>query len=119
MIAQSRPRVDARIAGIVLVAIAGLILALIRIPTSLGVRVEPTTGIGGFEYDKSGHERVWRVWWRARDDLFDLQTQWPLTAGLIVLFSIFVTGVLAAVWIALSPDESTPDSLSANLDETA
>jgi hypothetical protein len=34
---------------------------------------------------------------------------WLLTAGLLILFAIFAGGVIAAAWLALSPD---PDAVS-------
>ena len=107
---------NSRTVGCIAVAIAGLILSWIRIPTSLGVKVVATAGLGGIEYDKTGHERIWRVWWRARDDIFEVHAQWLLTAAFIAMLAVFLMCTLAAVWIALSPEESERSSLA---DETA
>ena len=102
MNAQSSRKIDRRLVMCSLASVAGIILALIRVPTYLGVKVEGTVGIGGIEFDKAGHERIWRVWWRARDDLFDVSPQWIFTSALIMLLVLFVTATLAAVWIAMS-----------------
>jgi hypothetical protein len=41
--------------------------------------------------------------WRARDDYLTGHPQWTLSAGLLVLLALFVIGLLAAIWFALSP----------------
>jgi hypothetical protein len=85
--------------------VIGAALMLIRVPTTLGVRV-PETQIFGYDpslIDTSSHEHVWRVWWRARDDYLTVHPQWTLSAGLLVLLALFVIGLLAAIWFALSP----------------
>jgi len=88
------------------IALAAAAATWITVPTTLGVKV-PETAISGFDQtsiDLTGHERIWRVWWRARDKFIDVHPQWIVTAGLIVLLAIFALGVLAAIWIALSPE---------------
>jgi hypothetical protein len=80
-------------------------LMLVRVPTTLGVTV-PETQIFGFDpagADPSSHEHIWRVWWRARDDFISVHPQWLLSAGLLALLALFVIGLLAAIWFALSP----------------
>jgi hypothetical protein len=99
-------RFDRRVLWCGLIAFVAAVVAFLRVPTTLGIKV-PETQIRGLDpslIDVSSHERVWRVWWRARGDLIDVDPQWLLTAGLIVLFAVFVVGTLAAIWFALSPE---------------
>ena len=89
-------------------AIFAAIVGLVKVSTSLGVMVpEPVLG----QPDLSGSEYIWRVWWRARDDLIDVSPQWLVTTGLIALLTIFVAGMLLAIWIVCGPptsDDITP-----------
>jgi hypothetical protein len=83
-------------------------VALIEVPTSLGVKV-PRPDFG--QPDLSGSERIWRVWWRARDDLIDVEPQWLVTGGLIALLVVFAAGMLLAIWLVTGPptsDDTTP-----------
>ena len=68
-------------------------------------RIDPTL------VDTSGNEQIWRVWWRARDDYVQLDQQWLVTLGLCMLLAVFVIGVLAAIWIALSPQAEPTDTI--------
>jgi hypothetical protein len=98
-------RRDLRWLWCALVLLAGAALMVIRVPITLGVKV-PETQISGYDpslIDVSSHEHVWRVWWRARDDYLAASPQWLLSAALLVLLAVFVIGLLAAIWIALSP----------------
>ena len=90
-------RVGFTLAVVLLFALA---TALIEVPTSLGVRV-PRPAIG--QPDLSGSERIWRVWWRARDDLIDVSAQWLVTSGLLVLLAIFAVGMATAIWLVTGP----------------
>ena len=89
------PRLAVTVAIGVLLAVA---VALVRVPTSLGVKVpEPATF--ATEPDMTVREYIWRVWWRARDDLIDVDPQWLVTAGLIALLVVFAAGTLLAIWL--------------------
>ena len=80
-----------------------LAVTVIEVPTTLGVKVpQPVFG----EQDLSGRERIWRVWWRARDDLIDAEPQWLVTAGLIALLAVFAVGTLFAIWLVTGPPSS-------------
>ena len=88
-----------------LVLAIGAALMLIRVPTTLGVKV-PETRIPGYDQsliDLSSHEYVWQVWWRARGDYLTVHPRWIVSASLLVLLAIFVIALLAAIWFALSP----------------
>jgi hypothetical protein len=88
-----------------LIALVGLVAALVRVPTRLGVQV-PETRLPGFSpslVDLSSNEHIWRVWWRARHEFISLHPPWLLTTGLALLLVIFVAGVLCLVWFALAP----------------
>ena len=98
-------RFDRRWVWCGLIALAGLAATLIRVPTRLGVQV-PETRLPEFSpslIDLAGHEHIWRVWWRARDDFLSFRPQWLLTAALAVLLVVFAAGVLCLVWFALTP----------------
>ena len=104
--------VDRRRLWCALVAVAGYGVAMIPVPTTLGVKV-PETAIPGIDpslVDTSGNDQIWRVWWRARDDMIEAGPQWMLTAALTLLLVTFVVALLAAVWFALAPDHGQPDS---------
>lgn len=121
----SRVRSSSRsIFTLAIAAVFALAAVLLRIPTSLGVKVprastdttgnETTTTISSTaESDLSGHEYIWRVWWRARDDLIDVEPQWLMTGGLIALLAIFAGGMLLAIWLVTKPlsddDFALPD----------
>ncbi|HET7054986.1 MAG TPA: hypothetical protein VFI12_00920 [Thermomicrobiales bacterium] len=103
---------DLRLLWCALVVMIGAALMLLSVPTTLGVKV-PETRIPGLDpslIDTSSHEHVWRVWWRARDDYLTVHPQWILSAGLLVLLVVFVIGVLAAIWFALSPVAEADDA---------
>ena len=95
------PSLSSRTLFTVLVGLMfALAIAVIEVPTSLGVKVpQPVFG----EQDLSGRERIWRVWWRARDDLLDAEPQWMVTAALIVLLLVFAVGTLLAIWLVTGP----------------
>jgi hypothetical protein len=102
---QSQTRLDRRWVWCGLIALLGAAASWISVPTTLGVQV-PETAISGIDpslVDTSGHERIWRVWWRARGEFIELDHQWLVTAGLIVLLAVFAIGTMAAIWIALTP----------------
>ena len=106
---SSRFRENSRahqIVAVALVVIAGVVLAMIRVKTSLGVKVRPTYTVAGDYYDKTGREYIWRIWWRARDELFDVHEQWVVTIGLLTLCAVFAAALLGAIWIAMSPDNA-------------
>jgi len=108
---SSRTRV---IFTLAIAAVFAFAVCLVRIPTSLGVKVprpstdttgnETTTTIASIaEPDLSGHEYIWRVWWQARDDLINVEPQWLVTGGLIALLAIFALGMLLAIWLVTGP----------------
>lgn len=83
-------------------AIIAAAIAFVRVPTSLGVKA-PRPETIFTEPDLSGREYIWRVWWRARDDLIDAQPQWLVTGGLIAILAVFAFGMLLAVWLVTGP----------------
>ena len=96
-------------AGTVLAAAA--LVALIRVPTHLGVKVveanrdsEATLTSSDFR----GSDYLWRVWWRARDDMVDVSPSWLLGLALIGGLVVFLVGVFAAYRLALSIPISSP-----------
>ena len=96
------PRRNRALATLV-VAVAGAGFALVRIPTTLGVKVPGMVDLYGItSYDKSGKDAIWRVWWRARDQIFHTHRQWAISAILASLLVIFVASALACVWFALA-----------------
>lgn len=114
MIEEQRPResTDRRRLWCAVIVVLGVIVAWIYVPTRLGVQV-PETAIPSIDptsIDLTSRERIWRVWWRARGDFIDVNPQWIMTAGLFVLLAVFLIGVLAAIWIALSPESDTFDA---------
>lgn len=99
-----------RVWGVAIVALSMVIAALWRIKTLLGVEALTEIGTnpdGSPIYDKVGRDAIWRIWWRSRDEFISVDPQWVLTAGLVALLAVFGLALLAAVWIALSPDQST------------
>lgn len=82
------------------VLVAAALIALVRVPTYLGVEAPI--------YDKRGNEYLWRVWWRARDDFVDVSPSWLLGAALLVGLVVFVVAILAAYRVALSIPSSAP-----------
>lgn len=93
-------------------AIFAVAIAFVRVPTSLGVQApEPASFF--VERDLSGREYIWRVWWRARDDLIDVNPQWVVTAGLVAMLALFAVGAILAIWLVTKPipisdDEAAP-----------
>jgi hypothetical protein len=72
---------------------------LARINTYLGVQAVP--------WDKSGHEYVWRVWWRARNDIIQSGPGWVFLLAYVALALAFIGLSAVAFWIALVPDDRT------------
>ena len=102
---QIEHRLDRRWIWCAVIALAGVVAALIRVPITLGVQV-PETRIPGFDaslVDLSSNEHIWRVWWRARHDFIHLQPQWLLTGLLAALLLVFVAGTISLIWFALAP----------------
>ena len=87
--------------SIAAVAFAAFV-GLVKVPTTLGVKVQQPNS-STIEPDMTGKEYIWRVWWRARDDLIDFSPQWIVTAGLIALLAIFAAGMLLAIWLVTGP----------------
>lgn len=78
-------------------------------------RVHTRLGVEAFPWDKNGREYVWRVWWRARDNMITVDPPWVFTAAFFALVGLFVVFSVLAFWIALVPDERSamPDAESA------
>ena len=90
-----------------LIAVTGAAAMLIRVSTTLGVKV-PETNVPGLDpsfIDTSGSERIWRVWARAHGDLIGVSPAGILSAGLLILLAIFAGALLLAIWIALTPEQ--------------
>ena len=109
---QLHTRWDRRWIWCGLIALLGAAASWISVPTTLGVQV-PETAIPGIDpslVDTSGNERIWRVWWRARGEFIELDHQWIVTTGLIVLLAVFAIGTMAAIWIALPPGSESVEA---------
>ena len=67
-------------------------------------KVHTYLGVKAFSWDKEGREHVWRVWWRARDNIIERDSTAfvAVYVGLIVMFALFSA---LALWIALAPDD--------------
>lgn len=98
---EYRPGPAWRILALVIVTAASIGAALVPIKTILGVEAP--------FWDKTGRDAIWRIWWRARDDFMPGDPpQGLVTGALVILLALFVTGLLLAVWAALSPDPDNP-----------
>jgi hypothetical protein len=109
---EYRPAAKWRVGALIVVGIASIGFALIRIKTLLGVEALTVIGVdtnGDPIYDKDGRDAIWRIWWRARDDFMPGDPPQVLVTGaLLLLLALFVAGLLVAVWSALSPDPDFP-----------
>jgi uncharacterized membrane protein len=96
--------------GVTLLAALAL-LALTRVTTYLGVKVVEARGSNSYippAYFR-GREYIWRVWWRARDDMVDISPSWLLGAALILMLVAFGAAVIAAFRLALAiPPDPAP-----------
>ena len=102
---------SARVVWAVTVLVTVAAVALLRVPTHLGVKVEEANGTSRFRstvLDKSGNEYLWRVWWRARGEFVDVNPSWMLGAALLAGLMVFVVGIFAAYRIALSIPSTQP-----------
>ena len=93
------------------VAVAVAVVGLLRVPTHLGVKVVEANSAAPFTtpaMDFHGRDYLWRVWWRARDDMIDVSPSWLLVVALLVGLAVFVVGVFAAYRLALSIPSSPP-----------
>lgn len=102
----------ARLVGAATVVAALALVALVRVPTHLGVKVEEANRTAAFNTglrDYRGSEYLWRVWWRARDQFIDVGPSWLLGLALLAGLMVFLVGVLVAYRIALSlPSDVEP-----------
>jgi hypothetical protein len=76
-------------------------IVLAHVNTHLGVQAVP--------WDKSGHEYVWRVWWRARNDFIHSGPGWAFLLVYFALALAFIGLSAVAFWIALVPDDRLVD----------
>jgi len=93
------------------VLVAAALVALVRVPTHLGVKVveaNPNSEATLTSSDFRGSDYLWRVWWRARDDMVDMSPSWLLGLALLAGLGVFVVGVFAAYRLALSIPSSSP-----------
>jgi len=91
--------------------VATALVALIRVPTHLGVKVveaNPDSEATLTSSDFRGSDYLWRVWWRARHDMVDVSPSWLLGLALLGALVVFLIGVLAAYRLALSIPSSPP-----------
>jgi len=93
------------------VLVTAALVVLTRVPTHLGVKVveanlnaEATLTTSDFR----GSDYLWRVWWRARDDMVDVSPSWLLGVALLGGLVVFLVGIFAAYRLALSIPSSTP-----------
>lgn len=95
----------------VTVLVAAALVALVRVPTHLGVKVveaNPDSEATLTSLDFRGNDYLWRVWWRARDDMVDVSPSWLLGLALLVGLVVFLVGIFAAYRLALSLPSSPP-----------
>ena len=95
----------------VTVLVAAALVALVRVPTHLGVKVvevNPDSEATLPSSDFRGSDYLWRVWWRARDDMVDVSPSWLLGLALLVGLVVFLVGIFAAYRLALSIPSSSP-----------
>lgn len=107
----SSPLTTGRLVCAVTALLTVAALALLRVPTYLGVKVEEANrqaGVGQTVLDKRGDEYLWRVWWRARGDFVVVDPSWLLGAALLLGLAVFVVGIFAAYRIALSIPVTPP-----------
>lgn len=71
--------------------------SLARVHTRLGVKA-PT-------FDKHGRDYVWRIWWRARDDIVDFGSHQVVVVAYVGLPLVFLALCALACWVALVPDD--------------
>ncbi len=93
------------------VTFAMAVVALVRVPTHLGVKVveaNQNSQSALTSSDFRGRDYLWRVWWRARGDFVDVSPSWLLGLALIAGLAVFVVGIFAAYRIALSIPSSPP-----------
>lgn len=64
-----------------------------RVPTYLGVEAPA--------WDKSGTEYVWRVWWRARDSMVQVEPGWLFTLFYLGAATLVVVAGSFAMWLIL------------------
>jgi hypothetical protein len=88
-----------------------LILVVLSAALIVGPKVSTNLGVEAPSGDKSGHDHVWRVWWRARHGIVDFGPSWGFTVVYIALALAFVALSALAVWIALVPSERAPSRL--------
>ena len=91
--------------GIWLATVVGLALfaGFARVDTYLGVEAP--------RWDKRGEEYVWRVWWRASDDLISVSPSWLLDVALIGAAILFAALLALGLWLLLVSDrEEAPPS---------
>jgi hypothetical protein len=84
------------------VAVFAAFVMLARVHTRLGVVAPPR--------DKNGREYVWRVWWRARDDVVNVGSDGTVAFVYVALAMAFVALGVLAFWLALVPDERAPEA---------
>jgi hypothetical protein len=91
-----------RLIAMAIIILGGIALLFVPINTWLGVKVKATGDQHGNEvWDKRGHDMIWNIWWRAHEDMLDLN-QTFVTIFLFVLLTGFIVFSLAALWYALS-----------------
>lgn len=93
------------------VVVAAALVAFVRVPTHLGVKVVEANADSEVVLTASdfrGSDYLWRIWWRARDDMVDVSPTWLLGVALFVGLVVFLVGVLAAYRLALSIPSSSP-----------
>ena len=79
------------------VVIFAAYVALWRVHTYLGVKA--------VAWDKNGREYVWRVWWRARNDMIGSGPATPVVVVYFILIALFLILSIYALWLALVPDD--------------
>src|SRR4051794_15828636 len=85
------------------VAFAAFLL-VVQLPTHLGIKAP--------SYDKSGREYVWRIWWYPRHHFVSFGPNWLVDILLFGLLGCILAASLAALWIALVPEDTVNGSES-------
>jgi hypothetical protein len=94
--------IRSRLIAMAVIIVGAIAFIFVPINTWLGVKVKATGDQHGNEiWDKRGNDMIWNIWWRAHEEMLDLN-QTLVTIGLFILLAAFIACTLAALWYALS-----------------
>ncbi len=81
-------------------------------------RVNTRLGVEAVSWDKDGRDYVWRVWWRARNDIVDFGSDGLFVFVYVCLAMAFVALSVLAFWLSLVPDDPPQSSRSLPVDQS-